>query len=330
MNTSKLLLWLLCGVAACQSPQAPNENHFTWDDRLPPESSEFLGPAVISTREYVRDFSLSPGGDEAFFTVANRRGDLSVIMQIHKVTEGQWSLPEIASFSGRYRDLEASFHPDGKQVFFASNRPLSPTDSSSDVNIWQVKKEGGGWGEARPFSEVINGPGDEFFPSVASSGNLYFTASPDFANRKEDIFLSKWDGAKYLPPMPLGEGINSPGYEFNAFVAPDESWILFTAFGRKDGPGRGDIMISFRKQDDWEKASLLPEPINSPFLDYCPSVQNNTLFFTSERHGFKSAYPDGLQTEQWQAILASPLNGTANIYWQSWHPEKWLGSKNAN
>jgi hypothetical protein len=35
---------------------------------------------------------------------------------------GKWSEPEVAPFSGTYRDLEATFTADGKTIFFSSDR----------------------------------------------------------------------------------------------------------------------------------------------------------------------------------------------------------------
>jgi WD40-like Beta Propeller Repeat len=89
-----------------------------------------------------------------------------------------------------------------------------------------------------------------------------------------------------LESVALDTGVNSALYEFNAFVSPDEQFILFTAFGRKDDKGRGDIYVSTKNEKgNWLPAKNL-EVINSEKLDYCPivSFDNKTLFFTSERH----------------------------------------------
>ena len=62
---------------------------------------------------------------------------------------------------------------------------------------------------------------------------------------KDDIFVSKWENGKYTEPVSLSDSINSDGYEFNAFIAPDESYIIFTAYQREDGFGSGDLYMSY-------------------------------------------------------------------------------------
>ncbi|MDX1471089.1 MAG: hypothetical protein R3213_06300, partial [Flavobacteriaceae bacterium] len=87
---------------------------------------------------------------------------------------------------------------------------------------------------------------------------------------------------------PVAGRINTPGYEFNAFIAPDESFMIFSGYNRPDGFGGGDLYISFRKDNEqWSEPKNLGEGINSNKLDYCPFVDMNskTLYFTSNRTG---------------------------------------------
>ncbi|RPI61635.1 MAG: hypothetical protein EHM44_08305, partial [Ignavibacteriales bacterium] len=84
----------------------------------------------------------------------------------------------------------------------------------------------------------------------------------------------------------LSDSINSTGYEFNAFIAPDESYIVFSGYQREDGFGSGDLYISYKFSDGvWTKAKNFGEEINSDKMDYCPYIdtKTNTLYFTSKR-----------------------------------------------
>jgi len=48
--------------------------------------------------------------------------------------------------------------------------------------------------------------------------------------------------------------------------------------------GSGDLYISYKTIDrTWNVAQRLPEPINSKYMDYCPYVSDNILYFTSRR-----------------------------------------------
>ncbi|NOS90280.1 MAG: hypothetical protein HOP30_00005, partial [Cyclobacteriaceae bacterium] len=115
--------------------------------------------------------------------------------------------------------------------------------------------------------------------------------------------------------------VNSKMYEFNAFVAPDESYILFTSYGRKDDMGGGDLYLSVKDASNrWKPAVNLKE-INSAQLDYCPVVSPDgmVLFFTSERHQLPVSFKDKVSDYRLiKGIYEEPLNGTGNIYWMDW------------
>ncbi|WP_290789599.1 TolB family protein [Flavihumibacter sp. UBA7668] len=243
----------------------------------------------INTNGYERDLTISPDGKEAFFT---RQGDdwkKQTIYQLHKKPDGSWSDPMVAPFSGKYRDLEPFFSPDGNRLFFASGRP-KPNREGDDVDIWMMEKKQGGWGEPRILGASVNSEKDEYYPSVTRSGHLYFTSERTGGVGKEDIYRAEYRNGDWLPALVLDTGVNGLTYEFNAYIAPDESYLIFTSYGRPDDTGRGDLYMSRRKTDgSWEKAINL-KAANSDQLDYCPTVSpdGKTLYFTSEKMGKKN------------------------------------------
>ncbi|HEY1054385.1 MAG TPA: hypothetical protein VGE24_04595 [Emticicia sp.] len=120
--------------------------------------------------------------------------------------------------------------------------------------------------------------------------------------------------------MPLDTAINSKTYEFNAFVSPDEDYIIFTSYGRKDDKGRGDLYMSIKDANGkWLPAQNLGM-LNSNRLDYCPYVSpdKKMLFFTSERINIPNAYPGNpAKIDDLYKAFTSPQNGTGDIYWVS-------------
>lgn len=285
----------------------------------PPGSAGLVAPGLISTGLSERDFALSPDGTEIFYTLQSPQGMFQTILQMKKLANRNWSKPEVAPFAGKYSDLEPAFTPNGKKLFFASNRPVSGTEIK-DFDIWVVEKENGKWGEPKNIGTTVNTAADEFYPSITKSGNLYFTAAYKNAIGKEDIYLARWENGKYSEPSPMDTAINSKMYEFNAFVSPDEDFIIFTSYGRKDDKGRGDLYMSTKDaagkwQPAWNLALL-----NSEKLDYCPfvSVDKKILFFTSERINLKKMYPGKPVTkDELYNSLTSPQNGGGDIYWIS-------------
>lgn len=285
----------------------------------PPNQIPVLfAPEVISTGLSERDMAFSPDGREMYYTIQNIKTRQSAIMR-RTLQNGKWANPEIASFSGRYADLEPAFSPDGKQLFFASNRPLDDTGDAKDYDIWVVARTtASGWSEPKNIGPMVNTSADEFYPSVTKSGTIYFTATYERGIGKEDIWQCHFVNGQYTKAEVLGEGVNSKGYEFNAFVAPDESYILFTGYGRKDDLGGGDLYISLRNADGtWAAARHLEGGINSSKIDYCPYVTPDGyyFFFTSERPQAKPYADKPLKYNDFLKTLQMPGNGNGDIYW---------------
>lgn len=243
----------------------------------------------LSGLNNVRDFTISEDQQEAYFTIQSPNDELAVMVRITK-ENGIWSQPNLVSFSGKYRDIEPFLTADGLRLYFSSNRPLNDlTSPAKDYDIWYVERADlkSNWLAPVNLGKPVNTSSNEFFPSLAQNGNLYFTSDAVALIKKDDIFFSKWNGQSYTDPVPLDENVNSEGYEFNAYIAPDESFLIYTAYGRKDGVGSGDLYISRRDATGkWNKAVNMGTKINSSNMDYCPfvDIKTNTLYFTSKRN----------------------------------------------
>lgn len=105
------------------------------------------------------------------------------------------------------------------------------------------------WSEPMNLGAPINTEHNEFYPAISMSKNLYFTSDRPSAIGKDDIFLSEWNSGTYNDVTSLSASINTEGYEFNSYIAPDESFIIFSGYNRKDGLGSGDLYISFKNTD---------------------------------------------------------------------------------
>jgi len=245
------------------------------------DTASVFSPAKLTEKYSVRDMAISPAGDELFFTVLAQGSYFMSIVHCKKKGAG-WTEPEMAFFSGQYSDLEPAYSPDGKKIFFVSNRPLKKGGALKDFDIWYVENKSGQWSEPQSAGTVINSEADEFYPAVTKSGNIYYTAAYPDAKGKEDIYVSEWKDGAWQKPYSLSDSVNSKTYEFNAYVSPDEDIILFSSQGREDDMGGGDLYISVKdKNNNWRKAVHLPAPVNSPGLDYCPfiSFDKKTFYF---------------------------------------------------
>ncbi len=284
--------------------------------KTPPDKTTMLGVGSISTFINERDFALSPDGKEILYTISTPKSTFQTIVYSKQIKEGEWTAPEVVSFAGMYSDLEPAFSADGNTLYFSSNRPTQGS-AVKDFDIWKVARTSNGWSQPENLGAPVNTAADEFYPSVAKNGNLYYTAAYDGGVGKEDIYVSTLINKQYQKPTPLDTAVNSIRYEFNAFVSPDEQYILFTSYGRKDDTGSGDLYMSVKdEKGKWKPAKNLKE-LNSKQLDYCPfvSLDGKILFYTSERHQLPDSFSSKASYKGVADIVTSPLNGTGNIYW---------------
>lgn len=266
-----------------------------------------------------RDFTISADEDEAYFSIQSPQGDVSAIVLIKKSLR-KWSKPKLLGFTGKYMDLEPAFSPDEHRLYFVSDRPMDPDENAAgDYNIWFVQRDNrrSEWSNPIPLDTTINTTHNEFYPSLTVTGNLYFTSDNPNSQGKDDIFFSEFRNGRFLEPVPLGESINSPGYEFNAYISPDESFLLFSGYNRPDGQGSGDLYISYQGENGvWGSARNLGPSINSKYMDYCPyvNVTTNTLYFTSKRNNIVQGKAGFESLKELSAEITKYDNGFSRIY----------------
>jgi len=269
------------------------------------EAQPFLSE-LFENYPNVRDIAISPNGNEIYFTVDDLKSKIAVIAYIKKNERG-WTSPKTVSFTGNYRDLEPAFSPDGNRLFFVSNRPLHKDSiHPKDYDIWYVDKVDDIWSKPKNIGMPINTQAHEFYPSLTNKGDLYFTAEREGVVGREDIFVSRLKDGIYQEPTSVNGGVNTKYFEFNAFVAPDESYLIFSGQRPKEGKGRGDLYISYNENNTWTKAELLRE-VNSDYLDFCPfvDVKSGKFYFTSQKTAIKRRYLEPLNMETFLALFSS-------------------------
>jgi len=272
-------------------------------------------PEVFENYPNVRDFTMSPDGNEIYFTVDDLKSRIALISYIKKNDTG-WSRPESVSFTGKYRDLEAAFSPDGKRLFFVSNRPLHKDSiQPKDYDIWYVDRINEGWSEPKNIGAPINTSAHEFYPSITKKGDIYFTAEREGAVGREDIFVSRFKEGNYQEPVSLPGELNTEYYEFNAFIAPNEHYIIFSGQRPKEGKGRGELYISYNENGKWSKGVLL-DKINSEYLDFCPYVDQRSgiLYFTSQKTNVPRRFDERLDLNAFLNMYRQSPKGLNRIY----------------
>jgi Tol biopolymer transport system component len=261
--------------------------------KAPGNTSEVFLDGIISTLENPEMCAaFTADGREFYF---NRRYNDRWTIFSTKEVDGKWTTPKPMPFSSAYTDRDFTISPDGQQIYFGSNRPSregGPPQNSLDIFVTQ-RGENNVWEHPVNLGKPINT--DEFeenYPSIAGNGNLYFFSCRNDGLGGCEIYMSQFSNGKYLDPVNLGPAVNSEMNDWDAYIAPDESYIIFSSQNREDTLGEQDLYISYNNDGVWTKARNMGNRVNSSSDEICPSVSldGKYLFFTTRRRGQADIY----------------------------------------
>ena len=311
------LIGVLTTVLALGVPPRPRTPIPPYAHQQPLLTPVLFGQGVITTADDEFGGTFTPDGTTCYFSKSVLRFYLDVIC-VSNFKQGQWQPPQVAPFSGRYRDFDPVLSPDGTQMVFTSNRPVKGK-LSTDYDIWLVKKTAtGAWSAPIHLDSTINSAYDEHFASIAASGTIYFSSNRPGAlggAGDADFYYSTLKNGHYESAVHLTDSVSTSAYELDCLIAPDESFLLMGAYGRSDGYGNYDLYISKKENGHWTPSTNLGPLINSAFRDYSPrlSPDGKYLFFTSEKD-FSVHKKPLASYQELETNLRSLLNGSGNIY----------------
>ncbi len=281
----------------------------------PGMTPEIFAPGIVSTSLQELNSVFSPDGQEFYFCVRNMGASSLFVM---KCVQGVWGRPEPLPFAGPYNDIDVSLSPDGRTLFFCSNRPVAGAGAAKeDHDIWLCERQGATWGPPVHLGDAVNSLREDFFPVVTKSKTLYFN-SQRAGPGTNDIYMCRWVDGRYAPAEKLGPEVNSDRREFDAFVAPDESFIIFTS-ERSEDDRFGDLYISFKTPEGgWTPAANMGKGINGVGAEYGTvlSPDGKFLFFTRQTLPRIARNPEQpLTYDDYLKMHNSPDNGSTNIWW---------------
>jgi hypothetical protein len=191
--------------------------------------------------------------------------------------------------------------------------------TEKNQDLWAVDRTATGWGDPHILDGTISTDAAEFFPSTTRDGTLYFTRQPK-GDRVSYIYRSRWNNGSYGPPEKLGPEVNCGTTRFNAFVDPDEKFLIVPAAGMPDSVGDTDYYVVFRNaRDEWSRPANLGPLINTPSgreFSASLSPDGKYLFFMTTRPN--PAVPDILARGAYRELLTAwthPGNGNSTVYW---------------
>ncbi len=285
----------------------------------PGMTPEIFAPGIVSTGMHEAALVFSPDGKSMFYNIMHLTHRFTAIVFVEE-KNGQWTKPQVVSFSGKFNDADAFFSYDSQKLFFTSDRPSENKGEAGNLDIWVVEREKTGWSEPKNLGTVINSEDVDVNPCVTRNGTLYFASNRAGGQGSHDIYRSRLKNGKYSEPENLGDSINTSNFESSPFVSPDESYIIFNRFTPKKGEVISGLHISFKKSDgSWSKAINMGNVINDlePALFAFVSYDGRYLFFTNTKVPYLPYTGKALTYDEIVKMFNSPQNGTGDIYWVS-------------
>ncbi len=189
--------------------------------------------------------TFSPDGKTMVFAKGNsgkRKSTEDVDLYISRFRNGAWSEPIMININepGAW-DSSPAFSPDGRTLYFASNRKSRGRNQISygGTDIYSAQMDTRGrFSRVRNLGPEINTAGNELFPYVAEDAKLYFASDGHPGYGGLDLFVVKRAEGKTAIEN-LGQPVNSSGDDFGIFLfRPDRGF--FTS-NREGGKGDDDI-----------------------------------------------------------------------------------------
>ncbi|MBK9758393.1 MAG: OmpA family protein [Flavobacteriales bacterium] len=213
--------------------------------------------------------------DNVFYGTLNKSesGELKLAIYHSDISTGEYNQKEWGALvpfthnDPEYNTGHPCVSPDGKRMYFASDRP----GGNGGVDIWYSDKLGEEWGVPKNMGEKVNTSGNEMYPFVNRDSVLYFSSNGHAGLGGYDLFYCRLAPSGPTAVLNLGYPVNTRFDDRNLFLLRDDSTGFFVS-DRPGGQGSDDIYgctvhppmqrISGRVIDKQTR-----EPINGAMLD---------------------------------------------------------------
>ncbi len=311
LKLSNLILTVLAVVAGLRPFNSLGQGNTASQSNILDSTAKVLpfAPGIVNTRYDEEATSFSPDNKTVYFFMGSVYPTICYSQNIN----GQWTTPQVASFSGKWSEMDPFVSPDGKKLFFTSNRPLpgAPQNAANKrFELWYADNIGAdNWGEPHHLDAPVNtGNESNFAPSVDGKGTLYWCAWDREGNKGVQGYYSTWLGDHYEKAKLLT--IAGVSNIHDPFVAANGKYLV--CFSGKD------IYVSFADKDGWQTAQKLGRPVNtgddlnSPYVSH----DGKMLYFSSGRlKGFYKRNPENPALSYDELVKENDnlFNGSGNI-----------------
>jgi Tol biopolymer transport system component len=240
----------------------------------PGDTAVVFAPGIVSTGNLHGSLVVSPDGRDLFWTTFKETGGdfLQRIMHVTR-TGKSWSAPlpfppDVAQSSSPV------FSPDGKRLYF--------NITVGQPEAWVVRyaeKTPQGWSEPKEGAAPFNGSA-----SFTRSGRVYYSGALEGKPWNRGIFAADLEGGKLANPLALPPLINSEFIDYTPYVAPDESFLMFSS-SRPSTQEDMHLFVSFRDAaGNWSEPRRMDEALGFKEKARFPSLSpdGKLLFFNGD------------------------------------------------
>jgi len=256
-------------------------NDLAYIDKTKPTTTPLLFSKDFISKDSISEFGsvFNKEKDEFYFAIDTL--DRACI-KFTKYEDGHWIEPRVILYDSEYSFNDPFLSNDEKRLYYISDKPRNERDTIDDYDIWYSEIMEGEWSEPINAGMVINSDSQEFYMSFAENGTMYFSSNKCKSIDRQydfDIYKSEYKNGKFETPQLLSDSINIKSYEADVFIAPDESYIIYST-ARRNGYGKRDLNISFKDENgNWIKSINMGEKINSKGNELCPFVTKDGKYF---------------------------------------------------
>lgn len=274
------------------------------------DSVQIFARDIISGGDMEAHPSFTLDNNKVFFAKATLNFDYIAIFY-SDIKSGKWSKPNLAPFSGIFRDTDPFVSPDGHYLYFMSDRPM-PGEAYKDYDykLYRVSLQEKQFGIAEAFILPLPNGIKPLYVNFSQNGNAYFFCR---TNGDADIYVSEWKDGNYQPARPLS--FNDAKFnDLDPAISYDETFLIFMSANRT-GLGGNDLYISYNTQNGWSEPKNLGPAVNTPGNDGAPQISKDskTLYFSSYREKISREELQKNNTKP-EEIFNSSKNGNRNIY----------------
>lgn len=233
--------------------------------------------------------AISDDGRECYYAVALNDNGLfrEEIRVTRQNSDSSWTEPKpVLPNEKKYKYVDPHFSPDGQRLYFIYTKPAdaSKAPKRQMFDIWYVERSEKGWSSpVNVPSPISTNDANEYFVSLTTDKKMFFGSNRDDRNNFDLYSAQLGQDGQYEEPTRLRGNVNTSKYEADVFVAPDESYVIFSSSGREDGRGQGDLYVSFKGSDgNWSAGINLGDNVNSKQQEFAPSISRDqkVLFFS--------------------------------------------------